>query len=54
MWLKNADGRPAAPTVPSGLIYLRIGADLGRIRDHTAVAVTKVKLSRDYTQPLLK
>jgi len=49
-WLENAQGRPSEPQAPSGLIDLHIGADLGRVRDHTAVAVTEVKLSRDYTQ----
>lgn len=49
-WIENAQGRPSEPTAPSGLIDLHIGADLGRVRDHTAVAVTEVKLSRDYTQ----
>jgi hypothetical protein len=49
-WIENAQGRSSEPTAPSGLIDLHIGADLGRVRDHTAVAVTEVKLSRDYTQ----
>lgn len=52
-WLANAGGRPSAPTAPSGLIELHIGANLGRVRDHTAVAVSEVKLSRDYTQHYL-
>ena len=40
----------SGPDAPKGLIDLHLGADLGRVRDHTAVAVTEVRLSRDYTQ----
>ena len=48
-WLAEVQPQ-SEPDAPKGLIDIHIGADVGRVRDHTAVCCTEVRLSRDYTQ----